>query len=313
MNHVTFFGFEFDLNPVAFSIPFLNDWNVYWYGILIGLGFLLAFLYGLYRAKTLSIDTDKLLDAVIITVPIAIICARAYYLLFNNPSSFFEDFIKIHEGGLAIYGGIIGGIGGAALACYLRKLNFLDAIDLTAPGFFIGQAIGRWGNFFNQEAFGTNTNLPWGMFSYGESGTYEHILSMNNPDLDATLPVHPCFLYESIWCIIGFLILNYMITRRKFKGQLILTYGMWYGLGRTFIEGLRTDSLMLGSVRVSQLLSILIVVVCLIVYIVIIKKKKEETEEYVPVFDEKEDVFFSLSDIYEEGTEDENIEDSLES
>ena len=180
---------------------------------------------------------------------------------------------------------------GAVISCKTRKLKFTDTVDLIAPCLFIGQAIGRWGNFFNQEAFGTNTTLPWGMYSEGgPTSTYSRIIAMNNPDLNPELPVHPCFLYEFIWCTIGFLILNCIIKRRKFRGQLILFYGMWYGLGRAFIEGLRTDSLMIGSLRVSQCLSVAVAIASAVWYFVLSAKSKAngEREEYVPVFGDGE-------------------------
>lgn len=290
MNEITFFGLTFELSPVAFTLPIGDGWDVYWYGIMIALGFLLAFLYGIKRAKLLGIDSDRLLDGVIITVPIAILCARAYYIIFD-PDTTFADFLKIHDGGLAIYGGIIGAMIGAAISCKTRKLKFTDTVDLIAPCLFIGQAIGRWGNFFNQEAFGTNTTLPWGMYSEGgPTSTYSRIISMNNPDLNPELPVHPCFLYEFIWCAIGFLVLNCIIKRRRFRGQLILFYGMWYGLGRAFIEGFRTDSLMIGSLRVSQCLSVAVAIASAVWYFVLSAKSKAngEREEYVPVFGDGE-------------------------
>ena len=303
MNTVEFLGFTFNLNPIAFTLPIGDGWAIYWYGILIAAGFLLAFLYGMKRAPLLNINTDRLVDGVIITTPLAILGARAYYLLFYCPEDFFTSFFNIHDGGLAIYGGIIGAVVGAIISSKTRKLNFVDCLDLIAPSMFIGQAIGRWGNFFNQEAFGTNTELPWGMFSMGSSGTYEHILAMGNTELDPTLPVHPCFLYEFLLCAIGFLILNYVIKRRKFRGQLALIYGMWYGLGRFLIEGIRTDSLMIGSLRVSQLLSALAVVICLVVYILIIrgKKKVNEEENYQSVFEQEkiDNVTVTLSDVKE--------------
>lgn len=303
MNTVEFLGFTFNLNPIAFTLPIGDGWAIYWYGILIAAGFLLAFLYGMKRAPLLNINTDRLVDGVIITTPLAILGARAYYLLFYCPEDFFTSFFNIHDGGLAIYGGIIGAVIGAIISSKTRKLNFVDCLDLIAPSMFIGQAIGRWGNFFNQEAFGTNTELPWGMFSMGSSGTYEHILAMGNTELDPTMPVHPCFLYEFLLCTIGFLILNYVIKRRKFRGQLALIYGMWYGLGRFLIEGIRTDSLMIGSLRVSQLLSALAVVICLVVYILIIrgKKKVNEEENYQSVFEQEkiDNVTVTLSDVKE--------------
>ena len=305
MNEITFFGLTFELSPVAFTLPIGNGWEVYWYGIMIALGFLLAIFYGIKRAPLLGIDTDRLLDGIIITVPIAILCARAYYIIFDE-STTFADFLKIHDGGLAIYGGIIGAMIGAVISCKTRKLKFTDTVDLIAPCLFIGQAIGRWGNFFNQEAFGTNTTLPWGMYSEGSStSTYSRIIAMNNPDLNPELPVHPCFLYEFIWCAIGFLILNCVIKRRKFRGQLILFYGMWYGLGRAFIEGLRTDSLMIGSLRVSQCLSIAVAIASAVWFFVLSAKSKAngEREEYVPVFGDGE-----FSEIGKEDSDDDSNE-----
>lgn len=289
MNTVTFFGLTFDLDPVAFTLPIGDGWDVYWYGIVIAIGFLLAFLYGMKNAPRLNINPDRLVDGVIITVPISIICARAYYLLFYSPERFFSDFINIHNGGLAIYGGIIGAVIGIIISCKTRGLNFVDCLDLTAPCLLIGQGIGRWGNFFNQEAFGTNTTLPWGMFSTGSSGTYEYIASCGDPSLNPELPVHPCFLYEFIVCIIGFLVLNKVIKNRKFRGQLALIYGMIYGTGRTLIEGIRTDSLMLGNLRVSQVLSAVIVITSIVIYIILNKKYKEKAKEceYQNVFSDR--------------------------
>ncbi len=310
-NTVTFFGFTFNLNPVAFTLPIGEGWNVYWYGIMIALGFLLAFIYGLKRSQKLGINSDRLLDGVLITTPIAIICARAYYLLFYSPQNFFKDFINIHDGGLAIYGGIIGAFIGIVISCKTRKINFLDCLDLVAPCFFIGQAIGRWGNFFNQEAFGTNTTLPWGMYSEGYSGTYEHIAFMNDSALDPNLPVHPCFLYESLLCIVGFIILHIVSKNRKFRSQLILLYGIIYGTGRFFIEGIRTDSLMIGSLRVSQVLSAVIVVACVITYVVLRSRTKEKDEResgYTPMFegDKYDNLTLSLEDVENEPIDGEN-------
>lgn len=312
MNTVKFLGFTFKLDPVAFTLPIGDGWDVYWYGILIALGFLLAFIYGMKRAPLLNINTDRLVDGVIITVPLAILGARAYYLLFYSPSEFFTSFFNIHDGGLAIYGGIIGAVIGAIISAKTRKLNFIDCLDLIAPSMFIGQAIGRWGNFFNQEAFGTNTELPWGMFSMGSSGTYEHIVAMGETSLDPTMPVHPCFLYEFILCTIGFFVLDYVIKRRRFKGQLALIYGIIYGIGRFLIEGIRTDSLMLGSLRVSQLLSAVIVIACVVAYVIIYRctREKADTESYTSVFDSDkvDDITLSLSDV-QELEQEENEED----
>lgn len=302
-NTVTFFGITFELNPIAFTLPIGDGWSVYWYGIMIALGFLLAFIYGMKKAPKLGINNDRLLDGILITTPIAIICARAYYLIFYSPENFFSDFLKIHDGGLAIYGSIIGAVIGIIISCKTRKINLLDCMDLVAPCFFIGQAVGRWGNFFNQEAFGVNTTLPWGMYSEGFSGTYEHIAFMNNPSLDPTLPVHPCFLYESLLCVVGFVVLHLVSRNRRFRGQMILLYGIIYGTGRFFIEGIRTDSLMIGSLRVSQLLSAIIVLAAVILYILCIRRSREKSEgsEYTPMFGEKigDNLTLSLKDVAE--------------
>ena len=316
MNTVEFLGFTFNLNPIAFTLPIGDGWAVYWYGILIAVGFLLAFIYGMKMAPTLNINTDRLVDGVIITTPLAILGARAYYLLFYCPEDFFSSFFNIHDGGLAIYGGIIGAVIGAIISAKTRKLNFVDCLDLIAPSLFIGQAIGRWGNFFNQEAFGTNTELPWGMFSMGSSGTYEHILAMGNADLDPTVPVHPCFLYEFLLCAIGFFMLNYFIKHRKFRGQVALIYGMWYGFGRFLIEGIRTDSLMLGSLRVSQLLSAIVVIACLLVYVLRVRgqKQKKSSENYECVFETEkiDDVTLSLADVKGMENDTENKEEDMQ-
>ncbi len=302
-NTVTFLGFTFELNPVAFTLPIGEGWSVYWYGIMIALGFLLAFLYGMKKAPKLGINNDRILDGILITTPIAILCARAYYLLFYSPENFFSDFLKIHDGGLAIYGGIIGALIGIVISCKTREINFLDCLDLVAPCFFIGQAVGRWGNFFNQEAFGVNTTLPWGMYSDGFSGTYEHIAFMNDPSLDPNLPVHPCFLYESLLCVIGFVVLHLVMKKRSFRGQLILLYGIIYGGGRFFIEGIRTDSLMIGSLRVSQLLSAVIVIAAVVVYALALRRTREKSQvsAYSPMFEEGigDSLTLSLKDVEE--------------
>jgi len=311
VNIIDFLGFQFEISPVAFTLPFGNGWSVYWYGIFIATGFILAFLYGMKRAKLLNINTDRLLDGVIITTPLCILLARAYYIVFD-PDTTFAQFLNIHDGGLAIYGGIIGAVIGALISCKVRKLNLIDTLDLIAPSMFIGQAIGRWGNFFNQEAFGTNTTLPWGMYSEGSyMSTYSRILAMGDPNLNPELPVHPCFLYEFLWCTAGFFVLNYMIKRRKFKGQLALSYGIWYGIGRAIIESFRTDSLMIGTLRVSQLLSIAIALACLVIYILILKRKNitAKDKDYIPVFSDEP---FSLEEVLEEGSETDS-QDRMES
>ncbi|MGN1133396.1 MAG: prolipoprotein diacylglyceryl transferase, partial [Oscillospiraceae bacterium] len=238
------------IDRVMFTIPG-TDFQIYWYGFLIAFGILLAMIYGFRKFKSVGIDADRATDAIIGGLVGAILGARTYYILFNSDISF-KEFFYIRDGGLAIYGGIIGALLVGGIIAKLRKLRVSALLDVVAPGFFIGQAIGRWGNFFNQEAFGSNTNLPWGMMS---SSTIDYLSNNGGSGLSAYASVHPCFLYESIWCAIGFIILNAYFKHRKFDGEIFLIYTGWYGLGRFFIEGLRTDSLYIGSIRVSQLLA----------------------------------------------------------
>jgi len=275
---VTIFGINLTLNPIAFTIPIGDGWPVHWYGIIIATGFMLAVIYGMINGKRLGVDTDRLLDVVIVATPVAILGARLYYIIFDDELTLadFFDFSNGGFSGLAIYGGVIGAFLAGGIMCYLRKVNILNAFDLAAVGFLIGQGIGRWGNFINQEAFGTATGSDWfGM-------TSENVTEV----LGEGALAHPCFLYESIWCLTGALLLHLYSKKRTFSGQIILGYCVWYGFGRTFIEQLRTDSLFLGGpFRISTLLSI---VLCIggIVATVYIKRKQKgpQAEDYVPVF-----------------------------
>ena len=258
--HVTFPGLgdwaNFTLDPVAFRI---GGMEIRWYGILIALGFLLAFLYAMRSAKRFGINLDKLLDAVIVGLVAGIVGARLYYVIFYPGDLYWKDPIQIfyiNEGGLAIYGGVIGGLLGGGLVAKHHKLCIPAVLDIAMIGFLIGQGIGRWGNFINQEAFGTPTDLPWGMVSENTGG----------------VAVHPCFLYESLWCLLGVLLLHIFSKKwRKYDGQIFLLYLVWYGVERFVVEGLRTDSLYVPGLplRVSQLVALgtaLVGVVCLIVF-----------------------------------------------
>ena len=239
-----------DIDRVMFTIPGTN-FKIYWYGFLIAAGIVLALIYGFKKMKKVGIDPDRATDAVIGGFFGAIIGARLYYIIFSDtPITKFFDF---RDGGLAIYGGVIGAILVGGYITKRKKLRLMTMLDVAAPCFFIGQAIGRWGNFFNQECFGTNTDKPWGMMSLTTANyVSDHI---TDGSVDPTLPIHPCFLYESLWCIAGFIFLHLFFKHRKFDGEIFLCYTGWYGLGRFFIEGLRTDSLYIGSVRASQLLA----------------------------------------------------------
>lgn len=254
----------FSLDRVLFKIPG-TDFSIYWYGFLIALGILLAMIYGFKRMKSFGIDPDRATDSIIGGLVGAILGARLYYVLFNSDMTM-SSFFDFRSGGLAIYGGIIGALIVGGIIAKLRKLKLTALLDVAAPCFLIGQAVGRWGNFFNQEAFGTNTDLPWGMMSYR---TMSFIA--DNDNLGGTMsvyaPVHPCFLYESLWCILGFVLLHIYSKHRKFDGEVFLMYIGWYGLGRFFIESIRTDSLYIGNIKVSQLVAALCVAAAIVLII----------------------------------------------
>ncbi len=283
---ITIFGIHLKINPIAFTLPIGDGWDIYWYGIIIATGFLLALLYAFKKAPEYGINTDKMIDAILVTTPVSILCARTYYLIFDgNGIESFKNFFGIGTSsgfaGLAIYGGVIGAVVCGGIMCKILKINLLDMFDITATGFLLAQGIGRWGNFFNQEAYGTFTGSSF--FGMQSNRT---IAEMGEG------LVHPCFLYESIWCIGGFFLLNYFSKRRKFKGELTLLYGIWYGAERAILETIRTDSLMFGKIRVSCLLSIILCVGCTVALIVKLKKVKAEegpAEYYENQFTESEE------------------------
>lgn len=270
------FDFAFRFSPVAFTV-FGKD--VFWYGIIITVGIILAVLYAFMRAKQSGIKPDHMYDYSIFTIIFGIIGARTYYVLSELDSyNSFMDAIAIWKGGLAIYGGVIGGICALIVTALVKKHKPLRILDCAAPATMIGQMIGRWGNYMNQEAFGCNTDLPWGMRSFVYAphdgvrmeGTVEYLsshkslLMQKNPDLiiDPQGYVHPTFLYESLWNLLGFILVNIFYKKKKFDGAILFAYLGWYGLGRLFIEGLRTDSLYLGStnIRLSQLVALICIV-----------------------------------------------------
>lgn len=247
------------MNPAnysAISFPFLGievnpprtvalgPLTIHFYGLVIALGLILAVLYAMRRSKEFGLKEDDILDGVLWVTPFAIVCARAYYVIFSwqdyaaNPISV----LYIWEGGLAIYGGVLGAVVGVAVFCRVKKIRFTTVMDLVLLGFLIGQSMGRWGNFFNREAFGAATD------SFFRMGLF-------NTVTNAWEYYHPTFLYESVWNLCGFVLLHFASKHRKYDGQIALGYVAWYGLGRAFVEGLRTDSLYWGSIRVSQLLA----------------------------------------------------------
>ena len=240
---------------------------MYWYGLIIATGLILALVYAHFSAKRYNVDGSKLMNCVFAGIITGIIGARLYFCIFkwDYYGSHPLEIFAIHEGGLAIYGGIIGALLGGLGVAKIQKMKFMPILDITMVGFLIGQGLGRWGNFFNQEAYGTPTDLPWGMMSEGTLGE----------------TVHPCFLYESLWCLLGVAVLHfYGKYRQRYAGQIFYLYLVWYGFERMIVEGLRTDSLYLPfqlfgmDIRVSQVLSFAIFVTGIV--LLIINRKKED-------------------------------------
>lgn len=268
MTNITFpaFNINLSISRIAFTIGGIH---IYWYAIFIAIAILIAIIALKKDCKKYNINYNDILELMIIVIPVAIICARLYYVIFNipyyldNPS----EIINIRNGGLAIYGGIIGGAITTIIFCKIKKIKILDMFDMIVPYLSLGQAIGRWGNFINGEAHGATTNS---IFRMGiiENGIY--------------MEVHPTFLYESICTLIIFFILMYLRNHRKYAGQLTIVYLLLYSVIRTIIEGLRTDSLMVGNIRISQLISIIIFITAIIILVYKYKKKKE-----IKLLDEK--------------------------
>ena len=284
-------GWEFDVYDTLVEIPFGdNVISIKFYGAIIALGFTLAVLFGGRKAYVWKMSIDKMLDVLIWGTIGGIIGARAYYVIFEWDyfKNHLDEIIQIWNGGLAIYGGIIGALIAAYFVCKKVDLSFLKLLDLAGMSLLIGQGIGRWGNYTNQEAFGTNTTLPWGMTSdkvVAYINSHQSEFAQNGIEMNPDLPVHPTFLYESLWCLFGFLILFIVCQKfHKFDGQLFLGYGIIYGTERAIVEGLRTDSLYIGdtNLRVSQVLSLAIAVVCIAITIykfAKLNKEKKATAE----------------------------------
>ncbi len=285
-------GFGFTIDPTAFTVFGLD---IQWYGIIITLGLILAIIYVFPRMKRFGIDSDRAVDAVIGGVLGGIVGARLYYVIFNwddyskgSVGATLKAVINTRNGGLAIYGGIIGAFVVGFIICKLRKVRILPMLDVTVLGLLIGQGIGRWGNFVNQEAFGTNTDFFLGMTGGTIQRTINNAVQIGgdmynngNPEMMWEKAVHPCFLYESVWCILGFVILALISKKRRYDGQIFLMYMAWYGFERFFVEGLRTDSLMIGNIRVSQALSAIIFIASVIIQIVMFSRIKRDPESFV--------------------------------
>lgn len=281
--------------------------EVRWYGAIIAFGFLLAVLFGGRIAYKWKINLDKMVDVLIYGTIAGILGARLYYVAFrwDYYSAHPGEILKIWQGGLAIYGGLIAAVIAAVIVCKIEKLNILNLLDMAGMSFLIGQGIGRWGNYANQEAFGSITYKNWGMMSdtvadyIADNAAYfglENVGNVQKYIAENNLFVHPTFFYESVWCILSFAVLYITLRKfRKFSGQLFLMYGVLYGLERAVVEGMRSDSLYIGStnIRVSQLFSIVLASVCLILLTVFFIKftkhpKPIEGIDYFPAKSEKE-------------------------
>lgn len=263
-------GWTLNVNPVAFTIGSIE---VYWYGLLIAAALVLSVILAVKQAKSLKFPEGLVYDTILMIIPCAIIGARAYFVACNwdyygkNLKAIFD----LRSGGLAIYGGVILVFIGGMVMCHVRKIPFRELADYCVVYLPLGQAIGRWGNFFNQECFGTTTTLPWGM----TSSTVQSYLETS------TMPVHPTFLYESLADLAIFFILLYIRKHSKIPFETSCAYFALYGTARFFIEGMRTDSLYLGhtSIRVSQLLSLIFVIAALI-YIAYARTKRFEKKGF---------------------------------
>lgn len=270
-------GIDINVKSEAFSI---GNFNIQWYGIIITFGLILAMIFGFSQMKKYGIDSDRAVDAVIGGIIGGIVGARTYYVAmeWDSYAGNIKEIINIRNGGLAIYGGIIGSVLAGCIIAKIRKVKILPLLDVAGMSFLIGQGIGRWGNFTNHEAFGYNTSSVFGMSS---GKIQERISLMNDTSLSPDYPVHPCFLYESFFCLSGFLVLYLISKHRKYDGQMFVMYIGWYGLERFFIEGLRTDSLMIGNIRVSQVLALVCFISSVIILIIAGNKVKRMNGEYV--------------------------------
>ncbi len=273
MSYISFphLGIKMNIDNVAFSI---GGKEIYWYGIIIAVGFAIAVLAASRLAKKNGMNSDTIVDLVLYAAPLAIVGARLYYVIFewDYYRNHLGDIFKIWNGGLAIYGGIITAIAVAVVYSRVKKQNLGLLCDVGSVGLLIGQTVGRWGNFVNQEAFGGNTALPWGMTGNVIKEELSR-LALSGVNVNPDLPVHPTFLYESLWNIVFLAIFLIFFSKRRFDGQIFASYLISYGTGRFFIEAMRTDSLMLGDIRISQLVACICVASGLIITVIGLYKK----------------------------------------
>lgn len=277
-----------NIDPAEGFTIFGIDFEIKFYGLIIAFGLLLAVLYCIKRSKQFGLTSDNIIDVALVGVPCAIIGARLYYvILYGTP---FDQWLRIRDGGLAIYGGVIGavlGFGIFSLTSKERRNRFLPSADIAGLGLLIGQSIGRWGNFFNREAFGSYCDnilamrLPEKCIrGLSDSPAVQELKQKAiEGGYEGFVQVHPTFLYESLWNAVGFVLIHFLSKKRRFDGQVFLYYLAWYGLGRFFIEGLRTDSLMSGSLRTSQVLALGSFILSIVVLVIILVFKKPDPDK----------------------------------
>ncbi|MBQ8400482.1 MAG: prolipoprotein diacylglyceryl transferase [Clostridia bacterium] len=311
------------MDKAAFSL-FGRD--VAWYGILITLGMILAVLYANYvGVKREKLESDLIIDLAFFIIVFGVIGARLYYVIFewssyvvksgsflSNLTGTLKNIVSVWNGGLAIYGGIIAGLLTAYIFAKIRKVPFIKLFDILAPTVMIGQIIGRWGNFINMEAHGGSTKLPWRMgLLYSRDSS-----ALETGVWDSEMYVHPTFLYESLWNLLGFIILHNVYKKKKFDGQMFAMYLIWYGFGRMLIEGLRTDSLYFGPIRISQFVGFASCILGIAVFLMHhfkAKKTAAEALEYTSVYDKlHSDVPGTASAADAEGTEEQIEQETAE-
>ena len=319
MTYVSFPGLgiePFHMERVAFS---LFGIDVNWYGLIITCGMILAVAYAVWHAKSERVRTDDVIDLALYLIIFGILGARLYYVIMEfdryvvSDGTFLQNLgktlyncIAVWNGGLAIYGGIIGGFITAYVYARVKKIRFGVIADIAGPCVLVGQIIGRWGNFVNVEAFGEETTLPWRMGILKSMDGGETFFS--------EMYVHPTFLYESLWNLLGLILITLLYNKKKFHGQMFITYMMWYGFGRMLIESLRTDSLMIGDMRVSQFVgfaTFVLGVILLVLNLRRVRGKKEEsyTAVYAKAAPSGEEPSSAASENKEETTE-ENTENT---
>lgn len=292
MTYISFPGLgiePFHLERVAFSVFGLE---VHWYGLIITVGMILSVLYAMHHAKVERVKTDDVVDLALYLIIFGVLGARLYYVImefdsylvtdgtfFQNLGKTLYNIIAVWNGGLAIYGGIIAGVITGYAVARIKRIRFPIIADIAGPSVLVGQILGRWGNFVNAEAFGGETALPWrmGILKSLDGGQTFY----------SEMYVHPTFLYESLWNLVGLLLITALYKKKKFHGQMFIFYMIWYGFGRMLIEGLRADSLYVGNMRISQFVgfvSFVLGVVLLIVNLRRVRKNDAKDDSYKPVY-----------------------------